>query len=211
MHPTQEKLLKLSKTRDLNKLTLREIGKIIGVKHPQIVKHHMEQLKKHNAKSFSIGNKISKLTSNNVVDSILFDIPILGYANCGKATSIADEETLGFLTVSTSLVKRKNNLFALIASGDSMNKADINGSSIEDGDFVVVDGDKRSPISGDYIVSIIDDCANIKRLFIDKKNKQIVLISESDRTYPPIVIHPDDFSRYMINGCVIKVVKKLLV
>ncbi|MBN2286834.1 MAG: hypothetical protein JXI43_10335 [Tissierellales bacterium] len=169
----------------------------------------MEQLKKHNAKSFNIGNKISKLTSNNVVDSLLFDIPILGYANCGKATVIADEDTLGFLTVSTSLVKKKNNLFALIASGDSMNKANINGSTIEDGDFVVVDGDKRSPINGDYVVSIIEDCANIKRYYFDKKNEQIVLISESKTNYPPIVIHPSDFSEYMVNGIITNIVKKL--
>lgn len=47
MHPKQKAILELSDTRDLSKMTLREIGAAtgMGVK-PQVVKHHLEQLYK---------------------------------------------------------------------------------------------------------------------------------------------------------------------
>lgn len=50
-----------------------------------------------------------------------------------------------------------------------MNKADIDGNNIEDGDFVVVREKHNMPEPGEkYVVSLIDDCANIKRFFYEK-------------------------------------------
>ncbi|HZT34945.1 MAG TPA: hypothetical protein VFA15_03425, partial [Nitrososphaera sp.] len=56
------------------------------------------------------------------------------------------------------------------------------------------------------VLSVIDKMANIKRYHFDKENNQIVLMSESTQSFPPIHIHPDD--DYSINGKVIKVIKK---
>lgn len=96
------------------------------------------------------------------------------------------------------------NLFAVKASGDSMNKANIDGEVIENGDYVVISKGSISIKNGDYVLSIIDDKANIKRFFRDK-NGNIVLISESTREYPPIYITPED-SSYIVNGKVVKVI-----
>jgi len=209
MHITQERLLKLSKTYDFSKMSLREIGKLVGVKSPQVIKYHLLQLKKYNFKSLSIKKTSSNTFNNNpTLDDITFNLPILGSANCGVATTLAEETNGDYLIVSNSMVKRKGNLFVLRAKGDSMNQADIDGQAIEEGDYIIVDGNERTPRNGDYIVSIIEGCANIKKFFKDNLNDQILLISESTESYPEIIIHRDDFSNYMVNGIVVKVIKK---
>ena len=88
-----------------------------------------------------------------------------------------------------------------------MNRANIQGQSIEDGDNVIVNGEDKSPKNKDYVVSIIDNTANIKRIFVDEKNRRIVLFSESSQDFPPIYIHPHEVS-YFISGKVVDVIKK---
>lgn len=46
MHPTAVKILELSKTIDLGTLKLREIGRRVGIDHPQKIAHHIGQLEK---------------------------------------------------------------------------------------------------------------------------------------------------------------------
>ena len=46
IHEIQTKILEVAKVNDLNKLGYRKIGKLIGVDHPQKVKHHIMQLQK---------------------------------------------------------------------------------------------------------------------------------------------------------------------
>lgn len=46
LHTSQQAILELSKTNDLTKMTLREIGEWTGINHPQKVDHHIKQLKK---------------------------------------------------------------------------------------------------------------------------------------------------------------------
>ena len=90
--------------------------------------------------------------------------------------------------------------------GNSLNKANINGKNIEDGDFVIIDSQATNPKNGDYIVSIIEEMANIKKYIWDAKNSQIILGSESTQNYNPIYVHEDD--NIIINGKVIDVIKK---
>jgi len=106
--------------------------------------------------------------------------------------------------ISESLLKKKNNTFALVAKGDSMNKANIGGNNIEENDYVLIDGDQRNPAPGDYILSIIGNCANIKK-YARTKDGNIALLSESDSKYAPIYISDDD--EYIVNGKAIQVIK----
>jgi len=209
MHDIQRKLLELCSNCNLGELPLREIGKRIKENHPQKIKHHLEQLAKKSLIIIDKKKKIIKLGKAGFIKNTkMFSIPILGLADCGPATSLADEHIEGYLKVSDSVVKKKKNIFCVKAKGDSMNQADIDGKSIDDGDFVIVDGENRNPESGDYVLSIIDGCANIKRFAKDIVNKCFVLLSESTQTYPPIFIEEHDFTSYMINGKIIKVIKK---
>jgi SOS-response transcriptional repressor LexA len=87
-----------------------------------------------------------------------------------------------------------------------MNKSIVNGNTIEDGDYLIIDSSDTSPSSGDVVLSVIDEMANIKKYVWDEENNQIVLVSESTKDIPPIYIHEDD--SFMINGKVIQVIKK---
>lgn len=209
LHPTQQKILDLSEKQDITKIGYRKLGELVGVNHPQLVKHHLNQLIQKGFikidKSLNVLSQM-KISDENQVHFI--NIPIVGKANCGQATMIADERIESFLKISPSLLDKRKNIFALEAKGDSMNRASVNGKFINDGDYVIVDSDYKTPKAGDYVVSIIEGCANIKKLFMDKENNQIVLLSESTNNYPPIFI--DANVNFLINGKVIQVIKKVI-
>ena len=217
MHPIQEKLLGLAKKRNLAKMTLREMADAIGLPHisPQKVKHHLLQLQK---KGFLVidrnrGSMERTEGSSTLIKGLLdnssklFSIPIVGMANCGPATIFAEQNFQGFLRASSRLVGRSNpaGLFAIKSDGSSMNRAEINGKKIEDGDFVIVDSNNKTPKTGDVILAIIDDKATIKRFTEDRTNNQIVLRADSSYDYEPIYLHEDD--SFNVNGKVVSVIK----
>ena len=209
MHEIQRKLLELCSDCEQLPLSFRKIGRRVDVNHPQKIKHHLNQLVKKNLIEIDEKKKMIKLGKAGIIKNTkMFSIPILGLADCGPATAFADEYIEGYLKVSTSVVKKKKNLFCVKAKGDSMNMADIDGKSIEEGDFVIIDSESRNPKSGDYVLSVIDGCANIKRFARDRINNCYALLSESTKNYPPIFIDEEDFNSYMINGEVVKIIKK---
>jgi len=208
MHKTQLKILEIKAKKNIEKMSLRELGNEIGVIHPQVVLYHLTQLRKRGLLQKNSKDIIEKLRKNSEdSQNLLVDIPILGTANCGIATLLANEVLEGYLKISSKLVpKNIEGLFILKADGDSMNKAKINGKNIEEGDYLLIDSNEATPKRGDYILSVIDGCANIKKFEFDKNNQRIVLTSESTKNYPPIYIHPAD--DYLINGLVVSVIKK---
>jgi SOS-response transcriptional repressor LexA len=209
MHDIQEKILQLSTLKNLGSMTLRDIGKSVGASHPQSVRHHMNQLIKRGLIKIDKSSKvIEKVQQGTIPNSNLVAIPILGSANCGEATAIADERVEGYLRVSSSIVKYKKGIFALKAVGNSMNRANIEGNSIEDGDYIIIDSNDRNPSKKQYVLSIIDGCANIKKIMKDKENNTFVLLSESTQDIPPIIIHENDHPEYFVNGRVIQIIKK---
>lgn len=209
MHILQEKLLKLSENEDLGKMSFRQIGKLIGENSAQKIKHHLLQLEKKGFISMDKEKGFLKKTDFNIAKKTgLIALPILGSADCGVATQYAEERVAGYLKISKKLLPKGKNLFAIEAIGFSMNRANINGKNIEDGDYALVDGSYKKPENGDYVLSVIDGVANIKKFVEDKKNNQVVLVSESTKDYPNIFIHPDEAIDYLVNGRVVDVVKK---
>lgn len=209
MHVIQQKLLRLAETYNLGEMTFRDIGKLIGEEHPQTIKHHLEQLEKRTLIEWNREKKIiTKIDKGVVVNRDFIIIPILGAANCGDATVFAEERVEGHLKISTKLLKNKSEVFAVRAVGSSMNQANIDGKTIEDGDYVLVDMEEKDIKNGDYVLSIIDDAANIKKITFDKDHAQVVLSSESSFPYPPIYLHTSEQSKYLVNGKIIQVVKR---
>lgn len=212
MHRIQRLILDLAKTEDLSQMGLSEIGRKIGDPHPhaQKIKHHLLQLRRKGLLT-SDSKLVSTLTEDNNSRNLpLRSIPILGAANCGEAELFADESLEGFLQVSPSMVPRKKGLFAIRAVGNSMDRADVDGKRIEEGDFVIIDPTCTRPRNGEYILSIISGQANIKKYIHDTENDHVILVSESSSEYPPIYIHPRDLEHYRFNGKVILVIKKPL-
>jgi SOS-response transcriptional repressor LexA len=210
MNKMQFKLIELSTKKNIWNMSLRAIGSETGITNAATVKYHLEQLKaKGLLKKPATPNVLSSLRERVLkAQENLVSIPILGAANCGIASLMADEMLEGYLKISPQLLPIINydNLFALRAEGDSMNLANIYGERIEEGDYLVIDANRTNPDNGDYILSIIDGCANIKKMIRDYQNDKIALISESTKNYPPIYIHSSD--NYLINGTVISVAKK---
>lgn len=210
MHYTQIKILDLANKTNIATLKLREIGEMVGEPHPQKIKHHLSQLLK---KGFLRINKEKTLITpinNTTADDLFISLPILGSANCGEALIFGEQHLEGYLQVSKSVIQnyQPDEMFVVKAVGNSMSKADINGKTLEDGDYAVVTKKDSSSFSGKYVLSIINGMANIKKLIEDGPNEQIVLVSESSVDYSPIYIHKKDFENYLINGEVTQVIKK---
>lgn len=210
IHPIQEKILKASINNDIGKLSLREIAKLINEKeHPQKIKHHLLQLEKGGLLVVNRSTKtISRTRPGNIKNTSLIAVPVLGTANCGPAMVYAEQNLEGYLRISGRLLSRKKDIFAIRATGYSMNKANINGEAIEDGDYVVIDPAPRTLKNGDYVLAIIDSNATIKRYFKDHANRRIILLAESSASFSPIFIHYSEASSFLVNGRVIQVIKK---
>ncbi len=136
-----------------------------------------------------------------------FSIPILGSANAGQARLFAEQNIDGYLKVSQSLINKRDNVFALRVDGDSMNMAKIGGKNLEHGDFVLIDSEYKNPKNGDYVLSVIEGCANLKKFQRNTKSGDIKLIPESrNKKHKPIFISSED--DFAINGKIIAVLKK---
>jgi repressor LexA len=214
MHPIQEKLLALAKKKNLAEVSLREMAKLIGEPaSPQKIKHHLTQLKKKGFFQLEKARGITEMTPKWTKTVIqkgrhLLSLPIIGTANCGPADVFAEVNFHGFLKVSDRILGRSigKGLYAVKADGSSMNMTDFDGKKIEDGDFVIIDSNRRSPQGGEVVLAVIDNKATIKRFINDKENKQIVLMADSTYDYEPIYLDSSD--DFIINGTVVSVIKK---
>ncbi len=208
MHKIQKDLLSLSRNINIGDRSLRDIGKLIGVDHPEQVKHHLKQLEKKGFLQIDQINGIVRNVNNDrAKENKFINIPIVGSANCGPAVLLAEDNLSGYMKVSSHVLPHSGDFFAIKAIGDSMNKADIQGNSIQEGDIVIVDKEKNDPKNGKYMLVVIDNSAMIKKVKVDENQGIVLFISESTTDHPPIVASVEDLDEIYINGEVIQVVK----
>lgn len=212
MHIIQKQLIDLIATHeDFGSYSLRKIAEMVGAEgKPQTAKYHLQQLEKDGLIQMNLEAGVIKLVKRGYAKastSPIYSLPVVGSANCGPTTIFAEQNIDQYLKISSSLLPRnKSNLYALIADGDSMNKAEVeSGKVIESGDFILVDNEQKVYKQGDIVVAVIDGLATIKRYREDKENKMIVLEADSTHKYLPIFIHEgDDFH---ISGKVVGIIK----
>lgn len=200
----------IAHTPDFGSVSLRKMAELLGVKgKPQIPKYHLQQLEKDGLIQMNLEEGILRIVKhgfNHISKSPLFSIPVVGAANCGPATMYADQKVEQYLKISSSLLPRtKHRLFAIVADGDSMNKAKVRDKSIESGDYVLVDSEAKSYRNGDIVLAVIDGLATVKEYNKDTKNNRIVLKALSTHEYLPIYI--DEGDEFIINGKVVDVIK----
>ena len=206
MNPIQQKLLDIAKLEDIERLRRVDLVEMVNCEYPSQITHHLKQLVKRGDLVRKDGRLVPALRTN----AGLVMIPVMGEADCGEATRYADGRIVDNLAVSPSVLKPKlsERLYALVARGDSMNRATVEGKTIENGDYVVIEKrDDYEPKDGDIVVSIIAGLANVKRLRRDNARQRILLLSESHRQddFAPIVISDrDDFA---VEGKVVDVIK----
>lgn len=211
LSPLQAQVLNLLRVCDMTKTTYRELGDKLGGKHPNSMKQAIDGLVR---KGYVMRNeKTKELTIPKVpsTDKTPFlGIPVLGGVSCGVATELAHDAPAESIAVSPSIVsiKRPERTFALIANGDSMVRANINGKSVHSGDYVVVEKANAADVrSGDYVISRYNDMNNLKKVKIDRINQRYILLSESDMELPPIIIAAEDAEYFDIEGVAVDVIK----
>jgi SOS-response transcriptional repressor LexA len=190
-------------------MTLKQTALALGRSDlsPSHLQYHLEKLESQ-GRLFIDRKRQEQVREGDSVDDQLLAIPIVGRANCGPASILAFEVPEGYLRLSKRILKSAEGLIAIVASGKSMNQAQVHTPTkgvkapINDGDIVIVDTNDKS-VSNGYVLSIIDGMANIKK--IEKRQFDTALVSESrdQELYPPIIITPED--DYMINGRIIMV------
>jgi len=113
------------------------------------------------------------------VDLEFIKIPIVGTIACGLPI-YAEENIDDYLEISRDLLKKNEEYFILFASGDSMNKSEIN-----DGDLVLI---RQQSIAsdGDIVVALINDEATLK-IFKKKENLILLQPNSTNKKHKPII------------------------
>lgn len=162
------------------------------------VQRHVDTLKR---KGYLITEKYaSRGTKTKIQFSNMVNIPLIGNVACGIPI-LAEENVTAYILYSRDKIEKPEDYFFLQAHGDSMNKADISGKSINDGDYVLVKKQATANF-GDRVVALLEDEATIKKL---KKGLGHYIL-EPESTNPknkPIYIFED----FLIQGVVQDVVK----
>lgn len=216
IHPIQQAILDLRKVRPLANLSYREIGRQISSDpdrrvHPQVVKYHMEQL--ISSEQLTVNDRPTTVSPQLMAQPSekprLISLPLMGAANAGPATMLANEHPEAYIKISPQLLRSKSypDLIALRVSGNSMNCAKLHGATINNDDYIVVDRSKKTPRNGEIVVADYDNCVNIKRIVFDYEHEQVALMSESTEYFDPIFLSSQDNVDAFIEGTVVQVIK----
>jgi len=129
-------------------------------------------------------------------------VPIVGEAPAGQLMP-AEENILGQVQIPKDFLKPQNaNFFLLRVRGDSMNRAKVEGGTIEDRDLVLVRQQERAD-PGQVVVALVDGEATIKKL-VKAPGYYVLQPESSNAKHRPIVVAQD----FHIQGIVYRVFKK---
>ena len=163
--------------------TVREIGRDAGLSSPATIHFHLKKLeeKGYISKGNGLNRTIEVLVPNEFVDKEekVLEVPLLGKVTAGtpiEAIEIPDE----YFPLPTNLIPRKEEVFTLKVSGESM----IN-VGIYDGDILIV---KRQHIArnGDTVVAMNDQNEVTVKTFY-KEDGYFRLQPENDNMEPIIM------------------------
>jgi SOS-response transcriptional repressor LexA len=178
-----------------------------GIKSTRSVFLYLNALQE---KGYITKNPMSKEVSLSQPRKMRFiDIPIYGGANAGEPNIFSDEYLQGTVKVSKKIIgnRKVENIFAVEISGNSMNKAIVDGKTIENGDFVLVDRDFKDFLGNgsEKVVATIDGLATIKTYKRINDSMISLLPESSEAKHKPIFISPQE--AFVINGKVFDVLK----
>ena len=182
--------------------TVEELRRLLGVGSTRTVLRYLDALKAEgyiDRWSGARGLRMRKGTAASLETRL---VPIVGEAPAGQPMP-AEENMLGQVQMPKEFLKPPGaNFFLLRVRGDSMNRAKVEGQTIEDGDLVLVrQQDRVDP--GKIVVALVDGEATIKKLV--KAPGYYVLKPESTNPkHRPIIVALD----FRVQGIVCRVFKK---
>lgn len=158
----------------------REIGAALGLSSPATVHTHLKKLEEagYIRKTSSKFRTIEIVGENEYAkkDEELIKVPLLGKISCGNPIE-AIENPSEYFTLPASLIPRRQTVFTLEATGESM----IN-RGIYDGDIVIIQR-QRVASNGDIVVAMTDDGEVTLKTFYKEKD-HIRLQPENDAMAP---------------------------
>jgi repressor LexA len=180
--------------------SLNDLKKALGVPFVNSVVHLLEKLEEKQYLTRTSGTERGIILIENFHQTI--NVPIVGAVACGQPL-LAKQNIEGYIPVDKDLLLgNPSDYFFLRAVGDSMNNTNVNGNSIEDGDFVLIKTQSTANMN-EKIVALIDDEATIK--VYKRQEDFIALVPQSTNpANKPIILHSD----FIIQGIVKAVFKK---
>lgn len=182
--------------------TIEELKNLLHQKSKRWVTQYLEVLEKKGFlsrgewyRSIRLGNSIGMQTTLN--------IPILWYANAWTPLAIAEENDYGTLPISKSIISGDpKNHFVLRVSGTSMNQQKVNGKTIDNGSYVLIQKSQVQLNESDAFLFEVDGWATLKKY---KKNaNQVYLIpNSSDEHHTPIIL--SEYDNVVASGKVVDV------
>lgn len=199
---TPKQKITLQKIRNLlvhssGPITLEDLKVSLGYSSKNVtsVQKHTDALKKKGYLKKTRGIFLENFSN-------MVQIPVVGSISCGQPL-LAIENISAYIPIDSTKIRGNiSDFFFLKANGDSMNRTNINGKNINDGDFVLV---KRQLTArpGDRIVALIGDEATVKLL--KKGDGCMILQPESKNPANKPIYLFEDFS---VQGIVQDVIKK---
>lgn len=186
--------------------TQEEVGKVINVTKPTIMKYEkglVENLKRSSieklAKYFNVAPSYLMCLDDPKVDELgdpVVEIPLLGTVKAGY-DYLAQENWIGTVDIDKKLAE-SGELFALKIKGDSMSPV-----LIEDDIVIIKKQDDFE--NGDIVVAIINgDEATIKK---GKKSENSILLQPLNTNYEPLIFTYDEMKSIPVT--IVGIVKQL--
>lgn len=172
--------------------TSRELAELCGISAMSVVRY-LREMAERGMLVYSDGkirtHKMSKASTAAV------NVPLVGSVSCGRPL-LAEEAIETYYRLPVELLGN-GEFFFLRANGDSMVEA-----GISDNDLILVRRTEKAE-EGDIVVALVDGENTLKRFFLDKKSKKIILHPENSKLKDIVVSSCD------IQGVAVKVLKDL--
>ncbi len=183
--------------------TVEELRRLLGVGSTRTVLRYLDTLKEEGYIDRWSGARGLRMRKSVATKSLQTrPVPVVGEAPAGQLMP-AEENMLGQVQIPKDFLKPLSSKFFLLrVRGDSMNRAKVEGQTIEDGDLVLVRQQERAD-PAKIVVALVDGEATIKRLV--KGTGYYMLKPEStNRRYRPIIVAQE----FRVQGIVSRVFKK---
>lgn len=182
--------------------TVEELRQTLGAGSTHTVQRYLQRLQTEGFIERWPGARGIKLLRGVDGDVRTRSVPIVGVVPAGPLM-LAEENLEDWVRLPETFFSPVSSQFFLLrVKGDSMNRAEVNGEKIEDGDLVLV-RQQSAADPGQIVVALIDGEATIKRLAVEP-NYYVLKPESSNKTHQRIVLDTDT----LIQGVIRRVLKK---
>lgn len=182
--------------------TVEELRQAVGAGSSSTVLRYLRQLEEEGYIERWHGARGLKLLRGVEGTLKTRPVPLVGVVSAGPSM-LAEENLETWVRVPEgSLTPPSAQFFLLRVTGNSMNRAEVPGGKIEDGDLVLV---RQQPTAdpGQVVVALIDGEATIKRLAVGP-DYWVLRPESTSKPHHPIVLD----KQTVIQGVVCRVLKK---